>query len=133
MVNKLPNEVEAVGRHVVNAAYIVHKHLGPGLLEKVYESCLEYELSQAGLKVERQVSVPIIYKGLQFKDALRLDLLVNDLVIIELKAVDELNPLWEYQLLSHMKLMDKPLGFLINFNVPLIKNGIRRYRNKSTF
>jgi GxxExxY protein len=133
MVNKLPNEVEEVGRHVVNAAYIVHKHLGPGLLEKVYESCLEYELSQAGLQVERQLSVPIIYKGLHFKDALRLDLLVNDLVIVELKAVDELNPLWESQILSHMKLMDKPLGFLINFNVTLIKNGIRRYRNKLTF
>jgi GxxExxY protein len=116
---------EVVAKQIVNAAYLVHKQLGPGLLEKVYEACFCHELRKARLKVQRQLDVPIVYDGLVFEEGLRLDVLVEDLVICELKAVDQVNPVWEAQVLSHLRLTAKRLGFLINFNVPLIKSGIR--------
>ena len=125
----LSPEEERIGKAIVNAAYTIHKELGPGLLEKVYEVCMAHELSKSGLYVRRQVAIPIVYDGIQFKEGLRLDLLVNDLIIVELKAVDLVNPVWEAQVISHLKLTNLRLGFLINFNVPLIKNGIRRFRN----
>jgi GxxExxY protein len=125
-------EEERIAKAIVNAAYLVHKALGPGLLEKVYEICLAHELIKAGFKVERQLEIPIIYDGLVFQEGLRLDLLVEGTVIIELKAVDQLNPVWEAQILSHLKLTNKKIGFLINFNVPLIKQGIKRYINTPT-
>ena len=96
------------------------------MLEKVYEVCLCHELSKRGLKYKRQVDIPIVYDGITFNDGLRLDILVEELIICELKAVDDMNPVWEAQILSHLKLTGKRLGFLINFNVPLIKNGIKR-------
>jgi len=117
---------EAIGKAVVNAAFEVHKKLGPGLLEKVYEVCFCHVLSKEGFSVKRQVEVPIVFDNITFPEGLRLDVLVNDLVICELKAVDIVNPVWEAQLLSHLKLSDKRLGYVINFNVPLIKNGIKR-------
>ena len=120
---------ESIGKAIVNAAFKVHKSLGPGLLEKVYEVCMKYELEKVGYKVKRQVNIPIVYEGITFDEGLRLDLLIENLVIIELKAVDAVNPVWEAQIISHLKLTDLKLGFLINFNVPLIKQGIRRYRN----
>lgn len=123
---------EDVGRLIVNAAYNIHKALGPGLLEKVYELCLVHELTKAGLKVARQVEVPITYDGIVFPEGLRIDLLIDDCVIIEVKAVDAVNPVWEAQILSYLKLTGKNLGFVINFNVPLIKKGIRRYIPKSS-
>ncbi|QTA91892.1 GxxExxY protein [Desulfonema magnum] len=89
---------------------------------------MEHELKKAGLNVKRQTDIPIVYDGLTFKEGLRLDILVNELVIVELKAVETLNRLWEAQILSHLKLTRLNLGFLINFNVPLIKEGIKRYR-----
>ena len=122
-------EEERVAKAVVNAAYAVHKALGPGLLERVYEICLAHELVKAGYKVERQLDIPIVYDGLVFQEGLRLDLLIEDKIIVELKAVDQLNPVWEAQIISHLKLTNKRLGFLINFNVPLIKQGIKRYIN----
>jgi GxxExxY protein len=103
--------------------------LGPGLLEKVYEVCLSHELRKLGLNVERQLDIPIVYDGLTFEEGLRLDLLVENKVVIELKAVDIVNPVWEAQIISHLMLTGKRLGYLINFNVPLIKDGIRRYVN----
>ena len=118
---------ELVAKRIVNAAYVVHKELGPGLLERVYEACFCYELKKAGLMFQRQLDIPIVYHGLVFDEALRLDVLVEDLVICELKAVEQVNPVWEAQILSHLKLTGKRLGFLINFNVPLIKSGIRRF------
>lgn len=124
----LSYDVEAIGKAVVNAAYRVHKTLGPGLLEKIYEVCLAHELTKSGFNVKRQQNIPFIYDGICFDEGLRLDLLVNDLVIIELKAVEEVNPVWEAQIISHLKLMGLHLGYLINFNVSLIKIGIRRYR-----
>jgi GxxExxY protein len=111
----------------VEAAYAVHKHLGPGLLEKIYEACFCHELSKRGYHVERQLDLPISYDGIVFDEGLRLDVLVENLVICELKAVDQMNPVWQAQLLSYLKLTGKRLGFLMNFNVPLIKDGIRRF------
>ncbi|MFN8300762.1 MAG: GxxExxY protein [Chitinophagales bacterium] len=121
---------EEIGKAVVNAAFKVHEALGPGLLEKVYETCMEYELTKAGFKTERQVILPIAYDKMIFEEGLRLDLLVEDLVIVELKAVDQVNPVWQAQIISHLKLSNKNLGFLINFNVALIKNGIKRFVSK---
>ena len=123
---KLPEHIEEIARKIVDAAYTVHKALGPGLLERVYEVCFCHELAKRGLRYARQIDIPITYDGLLFDEGLRLDVLVEDVVICELKAVDEINPVWEAQLLSHLKLSDKQLGFLINFNVPRIKEGIKR-------
>jgi len=122
----LSPEEEEVGRAVVNAAYIVHKALGPGLLEKVYEVCFCHVLSKDGYHVKRQIDIPIVFDNIVFSEGLRLDVIVNDLVICELKALETVNPVWEAQILSHLKLTGKRLGYLINFNVPLIKNGIKR-------
>jgi GxxExxY protein len=119
---------EQIGKDIVHAAYKVHKALGPGLLEKIYEVCLAHELQKMGYHVLRQIDLPIIYDGITFNEGLRLDLLVDDLVIIELKAVELVNPLWEAQILSHLKLTSLRLGYLINFNVSVIKQGIKRFR-----
>ncbi len=124
--NGLPKRHEDIATKIVDAAYAVHKSLGPGLLERVYEVCFCHELSKRDLNYERQVDIPIVYDGIVFDEGLRLDVLVEGLVICELKAVDEMNPVWTAQLLSHLKLTDKRLGFLINFNVTLIKKGIKR-------
>jgi GxxExxY protein len=123
---KISPEEEFIGKAIVNAAFVVHKELGPGLLEKVYEVCFCHILRKNGFEVKRQLDIPITFDGLYFEEGLRLDVLVNDLVICELKAIENVNPLWEAQLLSHLTLTGKRLGYLINFNVPLIKNGIKR-------
>ena len=123
----LSKKEESIAKKMVDAAYTVHKILGPGLLEKVYEVCFCHELFKRELKYQRQVDIPIVYDGMIFDEGLRLDVLVEELIICELKAVDEMNPVWEAQILSHLKLTGKRLGFLINFNVPLIKNGIKRF------
>jgi len=125
----LSSEEERIGKLIVNASYIIHKNIGPGLLEKIYEVCLAHELRKAGLEVKRQVTIPIQYDGIRFDEGLRLDLLVEDKVIIEIKSVEQVNPVWEAQIISHLKLTGLSLGYLINFNVPLIKKGIRRFRN----
>jgi len=125
--NALTEREESIAQQIVDSAYTVHRKLGPGLLEKVYEVCFCHELSKRGLRFQRQVDIPIIYDGIVFNEGLRLDVLVEDEVICELKAVDEMNLLWEAQILSHLKLTGKRLGFLINFNIPLIKDGIKRF------
>ena len=124
----LTKEEETIGKAIVNAAFKVHSELGPGLLEKVYEICMVHELTKRGFHVQRQVDIPVVYDGIMFNEGLRLDLLVNDLVIAELKAVETLNPVWQAQVISHLKMTRLKLGYLINFNVPLIKDGIKRYR-----
>ncbi len=126
-IRPLSQREKEIGKLTVNAAYIVHSRLRPGLLEKIYEVCLAYELEKAGLKVKRQIDIPIKYDDIIFEEGLKLDILVKDSVICELKAVDRVNPVWEAQILSHLRLTDKRLGYLINFNVPLIKNGIKRF------
>jgi GxxExxY protein len=126
MLEPVPEKEEEIATKIVDAAYYVHRVLGPGLLEKVYEVCFCHELSKRKLSYKRQVDVPIMYDGISFDEGLRLDVLVKDTVICELKAVDTMNPVWEAQLLSHLRLTNKRLGFLINFNVSLIKDGIKR-------
>ena len=124
----IPNEKEElVARKIVDAAYNVHKILGPGLLERIYEVCFCHELNKRGLKYKRQVDIPIKYDSIIFNDGVRLDVFVESLIICELKAVDEINPVWRAQILSHLKLTDMHIGFLINFNVPIIKKGIKRF------
>ena len=123
----ISSELEELGKKIVDAAYDVHKNLGPGLLEKVYEVCFCYELGKRGLHYERQIDVPIRYDGLVFKEGLRLDVFVENKIICELKAVEVLNPLWEAQMLSHLRLTERRLGYLINFNVINIGQGIRRF------
>lgn len=118
---------EEQAKKIVDAAYAVHKKLGPGLLEKIYEICFCHELSKRDLRYQRQVDVPIVYDGITFDEGLCLDVLVENSIICELKAVDEMNPVWEAQILSHLKLTGKRLGFLINFNVSVIRNGIKRF------
>lgn len=120
---------EEIGKAVVHAAFSIHKALGPGLLERVYEVCMEHELKKAGFEVKRQVNIPIWYDGIWFDEGLRLDLLINDRVIVELKAVNVVNPVWDAQIISHLKLSRLSIGYLINFNVSLIKNGIKRFVN----
>jgi GxxExxY protein len=125
----IDERTEEIAKIIVNSAFKVHKELGPGLLERVYEVCLAYEIDKAGLEVQSQTDVPIIYDGVTLKEKLRLDLIVENSVIIEVKAVEIINPVWQAQIISHLKLTDNQLGFLINFNVPLIKNGIKRFIN----
>lgn len=122
----LPEETERIAKQIVDAAYHVHKVLGPGLLEKVYEVCLCHEFTKRNLKFKRQVNVPIKYDNMTFDEGYRLDMLVEDQIIIELKACDKYNPVWNAQVLSYLKVTGKRLGLIINFNVQLIKQGIKR-------
>lgn len=127
MISK--DRYEEIGAQIVDAAYHVHRELGPGLLESVYEICMIEELKDRGLFVENQVRIPVFYKGKELKKDFIVDILVEDLIIIELKAVEDLLPVHEVQLVTYLKLADKHLGFLINFNVSLIKSGIKRKIN----
>ncbi len=114
---------------IVDAAFKVHKASGPGLLEKVYEIAFCHEIRKKGFNCKRQVYIPVVYDGIEFEEGLRLDVIIEDKVIIELKAIETANLVWEAQIISHLKLAGNRLGFLINFNVPLIKQGIRRFVN----
>ena len=119
----------AISEMIIGAAIDVHKELGPGLLESVYEACLIEELNRRGLKVESQITFPLLYKGKKLDKEFRIDLLVEDDVIIELKAVNEILPVHEVQLVTYLKLTGKRLGLLINFNVPVLTKGVRRKVN----
>ncbi|MBI5915926.1 MAG: GxxExxY protein [Bacteroidetes bacterium] len=121
----------AITSKIISACIEVHRHLGPGLLESVYEVCLVDELKMKGLRVSSQVQLPVIYKERQLEKSFVIDLLVEDLVVIELKAVEVLLPIHEVQLVTYLKLSGKKLGLLVNFNVELVKNGIRRKINGS--
>mgnify|MGYP000959043995 CR=1 FL=1 len=114
---------------ILDAAITVHKEMGPGLLESVYELCLLKELQLRGINTENQAPVPLIYKGEQLNKDFRIDILVEKEIIIELKAVDFILPVHEAQIISYLKLTGKKLGFLINFNVPLLKEGFKRFVN----
>ena len=118
--------LERLATLIVDSAFKIHSTLGPGLLESVYEACLAHELTGRGIEVKRQVMVPIIYGNMRIDESFRIDLLVQDSVIIEVKAVEKFIPVFEAQLLTYLKLAQKRLGFLINFNVPVIKQGIKR-------
>ncbi len=121
-------EINKITELIIGCAIEVHKVLGPGLLESAYEECLFFELQKEGLNVERQKPVPVVYKEIKLECGYRMDLLVENIVVVELKTVDALNPVHEAQVLTHMKFANKPVGLLINFNVTLLKNGLKRYK-----
>ena len=122
-------DINEVTGQIVDAATKVHSRLVPGLLESAYEACLAYELNQRGFDVRTQVPLPIHYDEVQLDAGYRIDLLVESAVIVELKAVEKMIPLYDAQLLSYLKLSGKKVGLLINFNVPLLKNGLKRLAN----
>lgn len=122
-------EYEEIAKSILNSAFEVHKELGPGLLESVYEICLAEELIRNGLSIKSQVKLLVFYKGKELNKDFYIDILVEESIIIELKSVEVLLPVHEVQLLTYMKLADKRLGFLINFNVPYLKDGIKRKVN----
>ena len=122
-------EYNQISRQILDASIFVHKEMGPGLLESVYEICLIKELSLRKIAAERQVFLPLYYRGEELYKDFRIDILVEEEIIIEIKAVEILLPVHEAQIISYLKLANKRLGFLINFNVPLLKNGFRRFVN----
>jgi GxxExxY protein len=122
----IENEVSGA---IVDAAYKVHTALGPGLLESVYETVMDFELRRRKLQVSRQVVIPVIYEGVVLEEGFRTDLIVEDKVIVELKSVEAVHPVHKKQLLTYLRLADKRVGLLINFNVSLIKDGISRVVN----
>ena len=121
-------EINEITQKIIGCAIEVHKNLGPGLLESAYEECLAFELSKAGLYIKRQQPTPVVYKDIKLDCGYRIDILVENLIVIELKVVDEFHPVHEAQVLTYMKFANKSTGLLINFNVTLLKNGIKRYR-----
>ncbi len=127
----VPSDVEALATETVHAALAVHRALGPGLLESAYQECLAIELSLAGISVEREKTLPLVYRGRAIETAYRLDLIVGHRLLVELKAVEVIAPIHQAQVVTYLKLLELPLGLLINFNVPLIKDGIHRILNLS--
>lgn len=121
-------EINEITEKIIGCAIEVHRYLGPGLLESAYEECLDFELRSAGLSTLRQVAVPVVYKEIMLECGYRIDILVENTVVIELKTVDAFAPVHETQILTYMKFSKKEVGLLINFNVKLLKDGLRRYR-----
>lgn len=128
-VQHCPMTENEISRQIVDAAFQIHTRLGPGLLESVYEVLMAHELRKRGLRVERQVPVRIVYDGITFEEGFRADLIVEDLVIVELKSVEKTLPVHGKQLLTYLRLTDKRLGLLVNFGEALIKHGIERVVN----
>jgi GxxExxY protein len=122
----LPEGIEPIAAAIVDAAFKIHQALGPGLLESVYEACLAHELGKRQIPVQRQVPIPVIYDGLRLETGFRVDLLVSDLVIVEVKSVERDASVHLAQIMTYLRLSGRRLGFLINFNVPMIRTGIRR-------
>jgi GxxExxY protein len=122
----IPVDIELIGEKVLDAAFKVHSALGPGLLESVYEACMAYELRKCGLKVETQVSLPVLYEDVKVDAGLRMDMVVENSVIVELKSVEAINPVYEAQLITYLKLAKMRLGYLINFNVSHLRDGFKR-------
>jgi GxxExxY protein len=121
-------EINEITGKIIKCAIEVHRSLGPGLLESAYEECLSHELIESGLQIKRQQPTPIVYKDIRLDCGYRIDILVENLVVVELKVVEAINPVHEAQVLTYMKFAEKPLGLLINFNVSLLKEGIRRFK-----
>jgi GxxExxY protein len=123
-------EINDITAEAIAAAIAVHRELGPGLLESAYETCLSYELAERGLKIERQKGLPVHYRGTRLDCGYRVDLMVEEKVVVEVKAVEKFELIHEAQLLSYLKLSNCQVGLLINFNVKVLKNGIRRLVNR---
>jgi GxxExxY protein len=128
-MNELSEELNNLSFQIIGCAIEVHRILGPGLLESAYQNCLIFELKKAGLKVEKEVSLPITYKSIELDHGYRIDLLVYNQVVIELKTVELLTDVHKAQVLTYLKLGDFPLGLLINFHSKILKNNIKRYIN----
>jgi GxxExxY protein len=128
-MNELSEEINNLSYQIIGCAIEVHKILGPGLLESAYQNCLIFELKKAGLKVEKEISLPITYKSIELDHGYRIDLLINNQIVIELKTVEELTEVHKAQVLTYLKLGDFPLGLLINFHSKILKNNIKRYIN----
>lgn len=126
---QIPEEVESLTKEAVDAAFSVHKELGPGLLESAYQECLAFELKLRGLVHQRELPVPLSYKGTLIEVGFRADLLIQNSLLIELKAVEQLLPIHKAQIITYLKILKLPLGLLINFNEVLIKDGIHRVLN----
>jgi len=124
---QLTDDEEWLCQQIKDAAFAVHKELGPELLEQIYEICFCHKLSKRNIDHQRQLRLPIHYDGMVFDEGLRLDVLASNRINCELKAIDIVHPIWQAQVLSHLKLTDLHVGFIINFNTALIKDGIRRY------
>jgi len=122
----IPDDVEEIGTKVLDCAFAVHRTLGPGLLEGVYEECMMYELSKRNLAFQSQLELPIHYDGILLKNPLKIDLIVEDSVIVELKSVEQLLPVHQAQLMTYLRLSEKRLGFLLNFNRIVLKDGMKR-------
>ena len=120
---------QQVSHAVITAAMQVHTELGPGLLESSYSACLQFELADAGYRCSAQVALPVVYRGVEMELGYRMDLVVEDLIVVEIKSVDAISPVHQAQILSYLKLSGKSLGLLINFNVVHLKDGIRRFVN----
>lgn len=125
-ITKFPDLGSELTGEIIKAALEVHRNLGPGLLESVYEACFVHELSCLGLQAEQQVVLPVIYKGIQIKQDLRIDLWINRKVIVELKSCEKILPIHKAQIITYMRLSKTPIGLLINFNEKMLKNGIER-------
>ncbi len=124
------DRLDQISRRIIGAAIEVHRHLGPGLLESAYQSCLAFELKQLGLKVDEQSPLPVVYKQVTLDCGYRLDLVVENEIIVEVKAIEKLLPIHEAQLLSYLRLAKKRVGLLMNFHVPVLKNGLKRIVNE---
>jgi len=124
------DRLDEISHRIIGAAIEVHRHLGPGLLESAYQSCLAFELKQLGLKVEEQKPLPVVYKQVKLGCGYRLDMVVEDEIIVEIKAIEKLLPIHDAQLLSYLRLAKKRVGLLMNFHVPVLKNGLKRIVNE---
>jgi GxxExxY protein len=124
------DRLDQISRRIIGAAIEVHRHLGPGLLESAYQTCLAFELSQRGLRFEQQKSLPIQYKEVKLDCGYRMDFVVEDEIVVEIKAIETLLPIHEAQLLSYLRIAQKKVGLLINFHVPVLKSGLKRIVNE---
>ena len=129
MMTMTREEYNNISKTILDSCITIHKEIGPGLLESVYELCLMKELELRGTQAENQVSIPLVYKGFQLSKELKIDILVESEIILEIKSTELMLPIHEAQIISYLKLADKKLGFLINFNVPLMKDGFKRFVN----
>lgn len=129
---KIPEDLEEISYAVIGLAIEVHRQLGPGLLESAYQECLYYEIKNAGLVVEKEIALPVIYKGLKLEQGYRIDLLVENKLVIELKTVENFTPVHFAQILTYLKLGKYPLGLLINYNSKMLRNNIKRFINTAS-
>ena len=131
-LSKIPADLESLSYKIIGLAIEVHRQLGPGLLESAYQQCLYYEIKKAGLKVEKEITLPIIYKEIKLDQGYRIDLLIEDKLVIELKTVESFTSVHFSQILTYLKLGNYPLGLLINYNSKILRNNIKRFINSTS-